>query len=74
MEIVLGIDSRNEIDEMLERWRDGLERRGLRFSRIKTEYMCLKERNGGGSVRLQGDRLAMVEEYLGSTVQGNGKC
>ncbi|KAK3560533.1 hypothetical protein QTP86_010890 [Hemibagrus guttatus] len=53
-----------------------LERRGMKVSRSKTEYMCVNEREGSGTVRLQGEEVKKVQEfkYLGSTVQSNGKC
>ncbi|KAK3531132.1 hypothetical protein QTP70_012979 [Hemibagrus guttatus] len=53
-----------------------LERRGMKVSRSKTEYMCVNEREGYGTVRLQGEEVKKVQEfkYLGSTVQSNGKC
>ncbi|KAK3550556.1 hypothetical protein QTP70_000063 [Hemibagrus guttatus] len=42
----------------------------------KTEYMCVNEREGSGTVRLQGEEVKKVQEfkYLGSTVQSNGEC
>ena len=75
-DIVLVSDSREQVEDRLERWRSALEKRGLKISRSKTEYMCLNETNGGGLVRLQGNAMSKVEEfkYLGSTVQGNGEC
>ena len=58
-DIVICERSREQAEESLERWRNALERRGMRISRDKTEYLCLN-----------------VDEfkYLGSMVQGNGKC
>ena len=42
----------------------------------KTGYMCVNERqdNGSGSVKMQGEEVAKVEDFkfLGSTVQSNG--
>ncbi|KAK3528635.1 hypothetical protein QTP70_006349 [Hemibagrus guttatus] len=48
----------------------------MKVSRSKTEYMCVNEREGSGTVRLQGEEVKKVEEfkYLGSTVQSNGEC
>ncbi|KAK3542834.1 hypothetical protein QTP70_004639 [Hemibagrus guttatus] len=48
----------------------------MKVSRIKTEYMCVNEREGSGTVRLQGEEVKKVQEfkYLGSTVQSNGQC
>ncbi|KAK3508236.1 hypothetical protein QTP70_017665 [Hemibagrus guttatus] len=75
-DIVICIESREQVDENLERWRFALERRGMKVSRSKTEYMCVNEREGSGTVRLQGEEVKKVQEfkYLGSTVQSNGEC
>ncbi|KAK3573193.1 hypothetical protein QTP86_015101 [Hemibagrus guttatus] len=66
----------DRVQENLERWRFALERRGMKVSRSKTEYMCVNEREGSGTVRLQGEEVKKVQEfkYLRSTVQSNGEC
>ncbi|KAK3555104.1 hypothetical protein QTP86_010072 [Hemibagrus guttatus] len=48
----------------------------MKVSHSKTEYMCVNEREGSGTVRLQGEEVKKVQEfkYLGSTVQSNGEC
>ncbi|XP_063600013.1 uncharacterized protein LOC134776232 [Penaeus indicus] len=58
-DVVLCCKGKTELEENLERWRDGLEKRGMKVSRVKTEYMCL---NGvlGGSVRIK-DQLLPVK-------------
>ncbi|KAK3525805.1 hypothetical protein QTP70_009059 [Hemibagrus guttatus] len=75
-DIVICSESREQVDENLERWRFALERRGMKVSRSKTEYMCVNEREGSGTVRLQGEEVKKVQEfkYLGLTVQSNGEC
>ncbi|KAK3536323.1 hypothetical protein QTP86_006001 [Hemibagrus guttatus] len=75
-DIVICSESREQVEENLERWRFALERRGMKVSRSKTEYMCVNEREGSGTVRLQGEEVKKVQEfkYLGSTVQSNGDC
>ncbi|KAK3565314.1 hypothetical protein QTP86_005503 [Hemibagrus guttatus] len=75
-DIVICSESREQVEESLDRWRFALERRGLKVSRSKTEYMCVNEREGSGTVRLQGEEVKKVQEfkYLGSTVQSNGEC
>ncbi|KAK3571331.1 hypothetical protein QTP86_007566 [Hemibagrus guttatus] len=69
-------ESREQVEENLERWRFALERRGMKVSGSKTEYMFVNEREGSGTVRLQGEEVKKVQEfkYLGSTVQSNGEC
>ncbi|KAK3533407.1 hypothetical protein QTP70_019486, partial [Hemibagrus guttatus] len=75
-DIVICSESREQVEENLERWRFVLEKRGMKVSRSKTEYMCVNEREGSGTVRLQGEEVKKVQEfkYLGSTVQSNGEC
>ncbi|KAK3523534.1 hypothetical protein QTP70_001903 [Hemibagrus guttatus] len=75
-DIVICSESREQVEENLERWRFALERRGMKVSRSKTEYMCVNEREGSGTVRLQGEEVKKVQEfkYLGLTVQSNGEC
>ncbi|KAK3544853.1 hypothetical protein QTP86_027527, partial [Hemibagrus guttatus] len=74
-DIVICSESREQVEENMERWRFTLERRGMKVSRSKTEYMCVNEREGRGTVRLQGEEVKKVQEfkYLGSTVQSNGE-
>ncbi|KAK3518525.1 hypothetical protein QTP70_001508 [Hemibagrus guttatus] len=75
-DIVICSESREQVEENLDRWRFALERRGMKVSRSKTEYMCVNEREGSGTVRLQGEEVKNVQEfkYFGSTVQSNGEC
>ncbi|KAK3543468.1 hypothetical protein QTP70_022062, partial [Hemibagrus guttatus] len=75
-DIVICSESREQVEENLERWRFALERRGMKVSGSKTEYMCVNEREGSGTLRLQGEEVKKVQEfkYLGSTVQSNGEC
>ncbi|MFY0383419.1 RNA-directed DNA polymerase, partial [Bacillus sp. YIM B13582] len=62
-DIVICGESREQVEKSLERWRYVLERRGMKVSRSKTEYMCVNEREGSGVVRLQGEELEKVEEF-----------
>ncbi|KAK3565083.1 hypothetical protein QTP86_033141 [Hemibagrus guttatus] len=75
-DIVICSEGREQVEENLERWRFALERRGMKVSRSQTEYMCVNEREGSGTVRLQGEEVKKVQEfkYLMSTVQSNGEC
>ena len=47
----------------------------MKVNRRKTEYMCVNERQVKGTVKMQGEEVAKVEDfkYLGSTVQSNGE-
>ena len=60
-------------DLELDQWREALDKRGMKESRAKTEYMCL---NGTplGSVEMQSDQLPHITEfkYLGNTLQSDG--
>ncbi|KAK3556231.1 hypothetical protein QTP70_006934 [Hemibagrus guttatus] len=49
-DIVICSESREQVEENLERWRFALERRGMKVSGSKTEYMCVNEREGSGIV------------------------
>ncbi|KAK3558847.1 hypothetical protein QTP86_028719, partial [Hemibagrus guttatus] len=75
-DIVICSESREQVEENLERWRCALERRGMKVSRSKTEHVCVNEREGSGTVRLQDEEVKKVQEfkYLGSTVHSNGEC
>ena len=53
-DIVICGETKEEVEENLERWRYALERRGMKISRSKTEYMCVNERGDGNVVRMQG--------------------
>ena len=75
-DIVICCESKERVEEKLESWRYALERRGMKVNRRKTEYMCVNERQVNGTVKMQGEEVAKVEDfkYLGSTVQSNGEC
>ena len=53
---------------------DALERRGMKVSRSKTEYMCMNG-SGSGKIYLQKEELKKVNEfkYLGTTMVINGE-
>ncbi|KAF3706403.1 Retrovirus-related Pol polyprotein from type-2 retrotransposable element R2DM [Channa argus] len=73
-DIVICSKSREQVEEILERRRSVLENRGMKLSCSKTEYMCVNERDPGGTV--QGEEVKKVQDfkYLGSTVQSHGEC
>ncbi|XP_047495851.1 uncharacterized protein LOC125043660 [Penaeus chinensis] len=74
-DVVICTNDRETCEEKLEQWTRALERRGMKVSRTKTEY--LNAGNGtqrGGSISLGGERVQRVAKfkYLGSTVQEDG--
>jgi len=76
-DIVLIDDTRQGVNNKLERWRHTLESRGFRVSRSKTEYLhcCFSGRvDVGGEVTLEGRPTPKVDKfkYLGSIIQQNG--
>ena len=74
-DIVLCCDTRDEAEEQLADWREVLEKRGMRVSRAKTEYLVLNGKEED-SIKMDGEKVKRVEcfKYLGSTVQNNGDC
>ena len=75
-DIVICGETKEDVEVSLEGWRHALERRGMKVSRSKTEYMCANERGEGNTVQMQGIDVTKVDQfkYLGSTVQSNGEC
>ena len=72
-DVVLRTREKDVLELELEQWSEALEKRGMKVSRAKTEYMCL---NGTplGSVKMQSSQLPQVTKfkYLGSTLQSDG--
>ncbi|KAK3544577.1 hypothetical protein QTP86_017589 [Hemibagrus guttatus] len=58
-DIVICSESREQVEENLERWKFALERRGMKVSRSKTEYMYVNEREGSGTVSIRCDTLGV---------------
>ena len=67
---------KEEVERRLESWRYALERRGMKVSRSKTEYLCINGRNDDETVKMEDIKVPRVKEfkYLGSTVQESGSC
>jgi len=72
-DIVICCNSREEAEWKTECWGRALEDRGLKVSRLKTEYLSFNDESAG-DVRLEENTMKMVDnfKYLGSTVAGNG--
>ena len=75
-DIVICEKTREEVEQRLECWRYALERRGIKVSRSKTEYLCMNGGNDKETVKMEDTKVLRVKEfkYLGSTVQESGSC
>ena len=67
-DIVICEETRKEVERILEFWRYALERRAMKVSRSKTEYLCVNERNDKETVKMK------EFNYLGLRVQESGIC
>ena len=75
-DIVICEETREEVERRLESWRYALERRGMKVSRSKTEYLCINGENDDETVKMEDTKLPRVKEFkcLRSTVQESGGC
>ena len=75
-DIVICEEIREEVERRLECWRYALERKGMKVSRSKTEYLCVNGGNDEETVKMENKKVPRVKEfkYLGSTVQESGCC
>ena len=75
-DIVICEETREEVERRLEFWKYALERRGMKVSRSKTEYLCINGGNDDETVKMEDAKVPRVKEfkYLGSTVQESGGC
>ena len=75
-DIMLSRQNFREIEDDLEIWRNTLERRGLKMSRSKTEYLKAGVVGDGEALKLQEKKVkkAKTFKYLGSTVSSDGRC
>ena len=75
-DIVLCRLNHRELEEDLEIWRNALERRGLKVSRSKTEYLRVGDVDDGEELKLQREKIKKTKnfKYLGSTVSNDGRC
>lgn len=73
-DVVICESTQEALQDNLEQWRKALEERGMRISRVKTDYMCTKDAKNSYYINLQGEQLTRVEKfkYLGSYVQCDG--
>ena len=75
-DIVIFKTTREKVEWRLECWRYALERRKMKVSRSKTEYLCINGENDEETVKMENTKVPRVKKfkYLGSTVQGSGSC
>ena len=74
--IVICEGTRQEVEQRLESWRYALERRGMKVSRSKTEYLCVNGRNDEETMKTEDTKVPIVKEFkhLGLMVQESGSC
>ena len=70
-DVVICEEARKKVEQRLECWRYVLERRGMKVSRSKTEYLCVNAENDDETVKMEDTKMPKVKEfkYLRSTVQ-----
>ena len=75
-DIVICEETRKEVEQRQEFWKYALERRGMKVSRSKTEYLCINGGNDKETVKMEDIKVPRVKEfkYLGSMVQESGSC
>ena len=75
-DIVICEETREEVKRRLKCWRYALERRGMKVSTSKTEYLCVNGGNDKETVKMDNTKVPRVKKfkYLGSTVQESDSC
>ena len=52
-----------EVERRLESWKYALERRGMKVSRSKTEYLCINRGNDDETVKMEDTKVPRVKEF-----------
>ena len=75
-DIVICGETREEVERKLECWRNVLERREMKVSRSKTEYLYVNRENDKETMKMEDTKVSRVKEfkYLGSTVPEYDSC
>ena len=75
-DITICEETREEVEQRLESWKYALERRGMKVSRSKTEYLCINGGNDDETIKIEDTKVPRVKEfkYLGLTVQESSGC
>ena len=73
-DIVICEETREKVERRLESWKYALERRGMKVSRLKAEYLCINGGNDDETVKMEDAKVPRVKEfkYLESMVQESG--
>ena len=61
-DIELSRQNHRELEDDLEMWRNALERRGLKVSWSKTEYLKAGNVDDGEELKLQGEKLKRAKK------------
>ena len=56
-DIVICKETREEVERGLESWKYALERRWMKVSRSKTEYLCINEGNDYETVKMEDTKV-----------------
>ena len=69
-DIMICKETKEEVERRLESWRYALERRVMKVSWSKTEYLCINGGNDNDTVKMEDKKVPRVKEfkYLGLTV------
>ena len=62
-DIVLSRKNYRELEDDLEIWRNALERRGLKMSRSKTEYLLVGGVDDGEELKLQEEKVKRAKNF-----------
>ena len=62
-DIVICEETREKVKRRLEFWKYALERRGMKVSRSKTEYLCINGGNVDETVKMENAKVAIVKEF-----------
>ena len=74
--ILINKETRKEVELRLESSKYPLQKRGMKVSRSKTEYLCINGGNDDQTVKMEDTKVPRVKEFkhFGSTVQESGSC
>ncbi|EYC36369.1 hypothetical protein Y032_0903g2962 [Ancylostoma ceylanicum] len=73
-DVMLAAETREELEEEVQLWKERLQRYGLRLNIAKTEYMECGAKIEDGTICVDGNNLKKVEcfKYLGSRITSTG--